>query len=111
MTMAVNMITINTVVAAGDTKDLERLATFLLAFSRTDLSERGAIGACKIQPYKHDYKAVFDNGCVLTRGTDSHTVLFRQTTCPVTGCGVRTLSVRYSEMCRGHWNEMHGEMA
>jgi hypothetical protein len=110
MSMASDFITINTVVSPDDKQDLERLATFLLALSRTNLEQRGVRGSGRVVPRGKDYAAVFDGGITLHRATAAGSVLLRQTACPVDGCGVKTFSTtREPEMCQPHWNEMHCE--
>jgi hypothetical protein len=103
MSKAIDLITINTVCNADNPRDIERLGSFLLALSRTDLEERGACGAAKVVPYGSDYKAVFTNGSALIRSTPAGSLLFRQAVCPADGCGTRTLSrTRGKELCPNH---------
>lgn len=106
MTKGLDYITINTVVK--DAEDVARLGSFLLALSRSPLEERGARGAARVEPFREDYRVVFDNGAVLYRSSYRDALLFRETKCPVEECTHRTMSATArGEFCSRHWNEMH----
>lgn len=86
MSMAAPMYRLETIIGGHDVQDMEKLASFLVALSLTNMERLGVRGNGTIRLYRGHYALVADNGALVGGANPGSAGLMRCHVCMIEDC-------------------------